>query len=178
MSDIYLTIGTTSCGKSTWARYMAVEYSWYIVSGDNLRSMTYGRYEYRKDEEPALRSIALDLAVRWWYDGANVIVDDAAWFLKRLDRSTVETCLIQAGVPLDKIKWVVFPFPSREQVLDRRKDDTRGYDLELWGKVFDDHERKADYPVNYSERIIEPPHFFEAITMSKVVINRIMKKEN
>lgn len=147
---IYITVGTSSSGKSTWARKMAKEKGWKIVDGDSLRKMTFGKCVYSLEVEPILKDMALHLAVRWFQNGYSVVIDDAVWFLSKQDRGEVFYTLW----PHESIIWVCFPIPSDGEVIERRMLDRRGISLEQWKEIKHQHEQLIQFPDPRNENCI------------------------
>lgn len=139
---VYITVGTTSCGKSTWAKKMAKEQDFKIIAGDALREMTYGQYVYRPGLEGMLKDSALMMAYKWnTLHGNDVILDDAVWFLTPEKRSEVT-----GYIPSTHITWVCFPVPTDEQVRQRRANDLRGISLDTWVDIVHQHQKELIYP--------------------------------
>ena len=130
---IYCTVGTTSSGKSTWAKKTQIP----IISDDALREMLYGTYKYVQKDEWWLKGIALQMALSVEEEKGDCIIDSASWFLREEDRKIEDL--------LPQIRWVIFPIPTEKEVKERRKNDKRGISLDTWVEVYKQHKEYLDY---------------------------------
>lgn len=149
---VYITVGTTSSGKSIWAKKMAKEKGWKIISGDDLRQMTYGEYLYKPEFERPLKQAALVMANDWnRLFSQDVIIDDAVWFLLEEDRKAVFLFL-----PPKNVMWVCFPSPTDSEVWERRVTDGRGISPDDWVRIAKEHRACLAYPTGTN--VIWPSH--------------------
>lgn len=130
---IYCTVGTTSCGKSTWARQTKMP----VISDDTLREMIYGKYQYIKEDEWWIKAIAVEMALSIEDIKGDCIIDSAVWFLNNKDRLF--------GVDIPQIKWVVFPIIGTGQVRKARTEDNRGIPIDKWIEIFYEHLELIDF---------------------------------
>lgn len=140
---IYCTVGVIGSGKTTWSRKQGKR----IISDDDLRTMLYGKYEYREEDELALKKGAIALAIQLSYSETDVIIDSAAWFLTIEARRHVWQS-ISLSDRLPQITWVVFPIPSREQIINWPTTKLRGISITRWLEVYE--KQKAAFNPNIS----------------------------
>jgi len=137
---IYCTVGTTGSGKTHWVRKFAEDMNAYVIDGDQLRTMIFnGKYTYDPAVEIYLKQAAIDLANQISFLGKHVVIDDASWFLNDEDRFG----LFKSE---DRVTWVIFPFPTEEQVIYARKKDGRGIPISKWLEVFEEHKKRFTIP--------------------------------
>lgn len=136
---IYCTVGTSSCGKSSYVEQLAKNYGMLVIDGDKIREMLFGRYFYDEVLEPAIKNFAINLARDLAFTGKDVIIDDASWFLSEEDRFG---CFFGNK----EYMWIYFKPPTVEDVIRHRKDDLRGYSIEKWIEVVEEHKKRLQKP--------------------------------
>lgn len=130
--NIYLLVGLFGSGKSTWARAQVQKRPYtVIVDRDSLRTMLQGGYRYTPELEMLVRLVARNTAMKALELGYDVIIDETNLTVAR--RAFWVDALGGFGA---RVKWQVLWFPERENnVVNRMKDDPRGYHREHWMTV-------------------------------------------
>ena len=76
MSTVYMTIGFTGSGKSTWAKNFVAEHpNTKIVSPDGFREMLNGEYKYLPELDDVITVSCFYAAQKLLFAGYDVIID-------------------------------------------------------------------------------------------------------
>ena len=127
----YVLVGLPGSGKSTWARNLIqLKPNTLIVGGDPLRYMiSGGGYVYKEEFEPVVRSIkkaAIPIVLR---SGFNLIIDETNITSKRRNE-----LLVDIG---DVARTVAVVFSEKNNNLQNRMKEARGYNAEKWQEVIE-----------------------------------------
>jgi len=108
----FILVGYPGSGKSTWAK----ERSAVIINRDSLRTMIYGKYSFKTEDELLIREMSESCAWAAMNHSRDIIIDDtnltigtrAKWIesFKRMDyrvtfvyfQTDMETCISRRGV--------------------------------------------------------------------------------
>lgn len=136
--NIHFTVGLPGVGKSTYIKNHK-QISDLIVSRDAVRTMVYGEYNYRGEEEALIFAIASNSVGCMVYDKRNIWVDETGITLKTRNKwKEMLGMNINCNLVAIKTIYHVFPVLTLEQYVERRSNNLRGYTKEYWIKVISD----------------------------------------
>ena len=151
MAKLIITVGPTSCGKSTFARkWMKEATGRYALDADLMRcALNGGQYVYDPvNIEPVLLPTLTSAAFHYLERGYDVLVDDAVLFLKHQQRMDFFRNTYR-GLTSDQRVVLMFPaITVREAVIRRARGGLRGISPEKWGEIFERHMKELEVPTD------------------------------
>lgn len=162
MSDVYLLVGLTGAGKTTYSKRVLEPAGVVRLSVDELIYQQYGRYgidypasRYRELYAPALQTVR-GLFHQELARGHNVALDLGIW--SRADRDEWKSLVEAAGA-----RWRLLYFPvSHAELLQRLAERNRldGPDaLRVEQSDLDDFYARFEEPTDEGEEVIQPGSF-------------------
>jgi hypothetical protein len=150
MFNLYITVGTTSSGKSIYTKKWKEEHKdGMVLDADLFRMALYNGYDYREDREYMISGFLSASASDFLRD-RDVLVDDASLFLTKAARKEFLSHVFMRffGIPESSVKvhFLVFPQITEEQCRERRKDDTKGFSLDQWAEILKKHNEILEIP--------------------------------
>jgi predicted kinase len=142
MKRAYIMVGIVGSGKSTWAKNKVNETedrNICIISLDNIREMLFGKYIYDKNKEDLVKKVAWGSIQQAFSCGYDVIIDSCN-ITKIKRQQWVDFIKLHYG---NDIEIIFVVCPEKENNLENRKKDLRGYKEEKWKTIIDD--MKKDY---------------------------------
>lgn len=159
---VFLLVGLTGSGKTTYARQRLEPAGAVRLSVDELVHERHGRYgvDYPEHHYVALEAPALEEVWRRLVElvgaGRDVVLDHGLWLRK--DRDAWKTLVEQAGG-----RWRLLYFPvARHELVRRLQERNRRQDanaLLVTPEALDDFYARFDAPEGEGEEIVEPDTF-------------------
>lgn len=136
---IYLLVGTIGSGKSTYAKKMAKD-GVLIVNDDSIVNSVHGGQNtlYSMALQPLYKLIENTIIHYAVGNHLDVIIDRTNLSIKSRKRPIAIAKSLE-----EQITAICFKIPSKEEALNRRMTEDRGYSREQWAKVWD--RMMADY---------------------------------
>jgi predicted kinase len=152
MRQVKLLVGLPGARKTSWARlYVASGNSGtMILTLDVIRSMLFGKYDYREDFEPLVYQIALDSLNRILTTGYDCIVDDSMLSLTKASRNYIITWIRAKEYRLGKINLEAVTFDYSPKCVEDRLSNPRGLDKSRWLQTINEMMLKFE-PVSSGE---------------------------
>lgn len=121
----YILIGYPGSGKSTWAKKQKAA----IINRDSIRTMIYGKYDYRHEDEILVYEMAEACAWAAMNHERDVVIDDTNLPLKTRAK-WIETFKRMKY----RVVFVVFNTDLRTCIA-RRSIESKGFNPSYWEKV-------------------------------------------
>ncbi|MCX4617969.1 ATP-binding protein [Streptomyces mirabilis] len=159
---VYLLVGLTGSGKTTYAKLRLVPTGAVRLSVDERVHARYGRYgvdyperEYFALEAPVVAEVREEL-VDLIAAGRDVVLDHGLWL--RSDREEWKKLVIEAG---GRPRLLYFPVPRTELLrrLDERNQREDGNALTVTESALNDFYARFEPPHDEGEDIVEPDSF-------------------
>ena len=146
MSTVYMTIGFSGSGKSTFARnFIKDKPKVKIVSPDGFRKMFNGEYKYLPELDDVITRCTYDAASLLLCNGYDVIIDCG-----NLQRSADRRALWKNGLSADRFVAVVMPMDNPVSWYVERRKRKPHWDMVDWEKIVE-AEMKAYEPPTLDE---------------------------
>jgi predicted kinase len=145
--EAILLVGLPGSGKSTWAAKQGK----LIINRDAIRNMVYGKYDFRKDDEPVILDMAQACVLAAANARRDIIIDETGVNIGT--RAKYIEMLKRAGYNVH-CRWFS---ASVETCIARRKKDTKGYDQD-WEEV-----------IRSMAKVIKPPSLSEGYSFILVM---------
>lgn len=135
---INFTVGLPGVGKTTYIKNHKADTD-LIVSRDSIRTMVYGVYGYKKEDEDTIFALAASSVNIIVFEKRNIWIDETGITLKTRNKwkemlDMYSNTLLANLIPV----YHVFPVLTLEQYLERRSTNLRGYTKDYWSKVISD----------------------------------------
>jgi predicted kinase len=137
---VVLLTGLPGSGKSTLAKKIVATFSDFrIVSGDDLRTMMYGKYQYIHTEESAVYSCIINHTITLLQAVSvfGVVIDDSCFCNSKKNREALSLALKNANC--GEIKKKAFHCFDKD-ALKRRMNEPRTIPPEQWIAIFQELE--------------------------------------
>ena len=162
MPDVYLLVGLTGAGKTTYSKRVLEPAGAVRLSVDELIFAEHGRYgidypesSYAELYAPALETVR-ELVIEELDMGHDVALDLGIW--SRADRDEWKRFITAAGA-----RWRLLYFPvSHAELLQRLSDRSRldgANSLRVDESELDDFYARFDEPTDEGEEVIQPGSF-------------------
>lgn len=142
MQTIYIMIGFSGSGKSTWAIKMAdSDLKTVILNKDMIREMMKGHYVFDEELESVVKGTAGSIMASFLISGLNVIVDETN--LTKYGRIAI----VDHAKSINPAIHVVYVWCDESaNNLANRMTNARGYSEEQWSKVISGQISRFEIP--------------------------------
>ena len=150
MQTVYILVGPSGVGKSTWAKNKAQEEeNSIIINKDLLRTMIKDKYTFNHLYEDLIEGWAKTLFRKAIKAGFDVILDET--HLTKNSRKSIINMISQYEELFDeeiKIVVVSFEYSDLKTLFERRKNDNKGYKDKNWEDIIKAHDEIYENPKN------------------------------